>query len=191
MMAITYPLYLDDDAIPLESSNTVGNHLEADIVVPGEDIADFHLRIEITDRGPVLVPLVSATFNINGVETNELIRTIVGDVVTLGQAPECTVFIQHSSIHDRHVRLDVAADGIRLTHLTTPGLTQVNSTVVDTVMVQAGDKIQLADVAFCLQVFEPPVRGWKNFPNVLKKRGLAICSASFVFAISISVLLLS
>ena len=26
---ITYLLYLDDDAIPLESSSTVGNHLEA------------------------------------------------------------------------------------------------------------------------------------------------------------------
>ena len=331
-------------------------------MVPGEDVADFHLRIEITDRVPVLVPLGSATFNINGVETNEPIRTIVGDVVTVGQAtmqigfevemegthyewllvadsgeetpiigeiavgraigadvtindahisrfharflerkgfiwiqdlgssngtrvntekarggvrlyhgdqisfdrysfqlvgrggdltpvtqfespelgsskslpptprvanpnkpspviqesgtalvsedgrsisplsvgdntvgssPECTVFVQHSSIHDRHVRLDVTADGMRLTHLTAPGLTQVNGTVVDTVILQAGDKIQLGDVVFCLQVFESPVQGWQNFPSILKKYELTVGGAIFLVAMLISVLLLS
>jgi hypothetical protein len=86
MIPITYLLYIEDDWIPLESSSTIGNHLENDIMVPGEDVADFHLRIEITDRGPVLVPLGSATFNINVLETNEPIRTIVGDVVTVGQS---------------------------------------------------------------------------------------------------------
>jgi hypothetical protein len=120
----------------------------------------------------------------------------VGDN-TIGSSPECTVFIQYSSIHDRHVRVDVAADRLRLTHLTSPGLTQVNSAFVDTVMLQAGDKLQLGDVTLCLQVFEPQGKGWLTGKSLKKwgreslPSGLAISAALIVLLMLISVLLLS
>ena len=63
MDELSYLLHYDDDSIPLEANMTVGNHLDNDIMVPGEDVADFHLRIEMTDRGPVFIPLGEATFN--------------------------------------------------------------------------------------------------------------------------------
>ena len=83
---LTYLLYVDDDVIPLAASMTLGNHLDNDIMVPGEDVADFHLRVEVTPRGPVFVPLGQMTFNINGVETDQALRAIVGDVISVGQS---------------------------------------------------------------------------------------------------------
>lgn len=82
---ITYLLYVDDDAIPLASSMTLGNHLDNEVMVPGEDVADFHLRVEVTPRGPVFIPLGQATFNINGVETDQPLRAMIGDVLGVGQ----------------------------------------------------------------------------------------------------------
>lgn len=83
---LTYLLYWDDDAIPINSNITLGNHLENDVVVPGEDVADYHVRIEVSERGPVLIPLGNATVNINGRECESPIQVIIGDVITIGQA---------------------------------------------------------------------------------------------------------
>lgn len=82
----TYLLYYDDDSIPLEASVTLGNHLENDIVVAGEDVADFHVRIDLSPRGPVVVPLGKATINVNGREADQPVRVILGDVIGIGQS---------------------------------------------------------------------------------------------------------
>ena len=86
MDELSYLLHYDDDSIPLEANMTVGNHLDNDIMVPGEDVADFHLRIEMTDRGPVFIPLGEATYNINGAEVSEPVRAMLGDVIGIGQS---------------------------------------------------------------------------------------------------------
>lgn len=84
MQSLTYLFYIDDDVIPLEGSLTLGNHLENDIVIPGEDVADFHLRVATDERGPEVIPLGQATVNVNGYEHDSPVRIIVGDVVGIG-----------------------------------------------------------------------------------------------------------
>lgn len=83
---ISYLLYYDDDVIPIEQSMTLGNHLDNDVVVAGEDVADYHLRLETTDRGPVVVPLGESTCNVNGVEIGQPQRVIIGDTLRVGAA---------------------------------------------------------------------------------------------------------
>ncbi len=82
---ITYLLYWDDDSIPIEPNMTLGNHLENDLVVPGEDVSDYHVRIDQSDRGPVFIPLGDATLNVNGHEYDSPVQAIIGDVVGIGQ----------------------------------------------------------------------------------------------------------
>ena len=83
---LSYLIYFDDDAIPLEQSMTFGNHLDNDVVVAGEDVGDFHVRMELTDRGPVAIPLGEATCNVNGAEFAQPIRLVIGDTLCIGQA---------------------------------------------------------------------------------------------------------
>ena len=83
---ISYLLHWDEDTIPIEANMTLGNHLENDLVVSGEDVHDYHLRIEQSDRGPVLVPLGDATINVNGYERNSPLQVIIGDIIGIGQA---------------------------------------------------------------------------------------------------------
>jgi hypothetical protein len=82
---ITYLIYVDDDTIPLEPNMTLGNHLENDVVIPGEDVSDFHVRIELSDRGPAFIPLGESTINVNGQEQARPIQVIIGDVVAIGR----------------------------------------------------------------------------------------------------------
>ena len=37
---------LDEEQIPLEASLTIGRQLDNDLVIAGEDVLDFHLRLE-------------------------------------------------------------------------------------------------------------------------------------------------
>lgn len=83
--AFSYLLYLDDDAIPIDGSMTLGNHLENDVIVPGEDVLDFHLRLEMRNRGPVAIPLGNATVSVNGTEIVDEQPLMLGDVIGIGQ----------------------------------------------------------------------------------------------------------
>jgi hypothetical protein len=49
---IRYFLEVDDDRIPVSNHMTLGRHLDNDVLLGGEDVLDYHLRIEMTDRGP-------------------------------------------------------------------------------------------------------------------------------------------
>lgn len=82
---IGYHIYLDDDAIPLVGNMTLGKHLENDIVIPGEDVSDYHLRVELSERGPVFIPLGESTINVNGQERAHPVQMIIGDVIGVGQ----------------------------------------------------------------------------------------------------------
>ncbi len=84
MNGLTYLLYVEGDTIPMEGSVTLGNHLDNDIVIAGEDVADFHVRISLDDRGPELIPLGRATVNVNGHEHDAPIRVMIGDTIGIG-----------------------------------------------------------------------------------------------------------
>ncbi len=95
---ITYLMYVDGETIPIEDSMTMGNHLDNDVIVPGEDVADFHVRIDLAERGPVFIPLSGNTLNLNGVETDKPVQVIIGDVVTVGQTTtQIGMEIEHAS----------------------------------------------------------------------------------------------
>jgi len=83
---ISFLLYWDDDAIPIDGNMTLGNHLDNDVIIPGEDVSDFHMRIELSDRGPVLIPLGHSTMSINGHERMTPAHVMIGDVIGIGQA---------------------------------------------------------------------------------------------------------
>ncbi|MEM7100778.1 MAG: FHA domain-containing protein [Pseudomonadota bacterium] len=78
-------MYLEDEAIPLENGMTLGNHLDNDVIVPGEDVLDYHIRVELSGRGPTFIPLGAATFNVNGSETSGPANLILADVISIGQ----------------------------------------------------------------------------------------------------------
>ena len=82
---ISYLLYWDDDAIPIAGNMTLGNHLENDLMVPGEDVSDYHARIDLSERGPVVIPLGNATVSVNGREGVTPVGRILGDVLGVGQ----------------------------------------------------------------------------------------------------------
>ena len=116
---IGYLIYLDDDTIPLAASLTMGKHLDNDIVIPGEDVSDYHLRVELSERGPVFIPLGESTINVNGHEHARPIQVIIGDVIGVGQttlqvsveqehAPEADRWSLHAS--DGALHIDLAGD---------------------------------------------------------------------------------
>ncbi len=83
---LTYLLYWDDDSIPLEAGITIGSHIDNDIVVGGEDILDYHVRVELSERGPVLVPLDNGSIGINGISSQTPVQVIIGDIIVIGHA---------------------------------------------------------------------------------------------------------
>lgn len=82
---LEYFLVLDGDEYPLTASLTIGRHLDNDVVVAGEDVLDFHLRIEPTDRGPRVHPLGEATVTLNGSDKDHPVGLVAGDVLRVGQ----------------------------------------------------------------------------------------------------------
>jgi len=85
MTDLKYIIYLDGDEFPLRESLTIGRHLDNDVVVAGEDILDFHLRLEPTDRGPRVFPLGEATAILNGRDQADPAGLAPGDVLQVGQ----------------------------------------------------------------------------------------------------------
>ncbi len=80
-----YFLKLEDDVYPLTASLTVGRHLDNDVMVAGEDVLDFHLRVEPSERGARAYPLGEATLTVNGSDHNEAVGLVVGDHLSVGQ----------------------------------------------------------------------------------------------------------
>jgi pSer/pThr/pTyr-binding forkhead associated (FHA) protein len=83
-----------DEQIEVAGSLTVGRHLENDLMIAGEDVLDYHVRIEPTLRGITAHPLGEATVNVNGVEHDEPVGLMVGDTLKIGQV-RVTVAVQY------------------------------------------------------------------------------------------------
>ncbi len=83
---IKYYLSWDNERKELGASITIGRHLDNDLVFAGEDVLDYHLRIEATNRGPKVYPLGEASLNLNGVHHEESVNLIIGDILQVGQS---------------------------------------------------------------------------------------------------------
>ena len=77
---------MENEQIELGASMTIGRHLDNDLVVAGEDVLDYHLRIEATSRGPRAHPLGEASLTVNGTHLEEPVNLIIGDVLQVGQS---------------------------------------------------------------------------------------------------------
>jgi len=83
---LEYIVCIDDEQYPLTESLTIGRHLDNDVVVAGEDVLDFHLRLEPTPRGPRVIPLGEATAIVNDADQAQAAGLVHGDVLTVGQS---------------------------------------------------------------------------------------------------------
>jgi len=55
------------------------------VLLAGEDVLDYHLRIELRDRGPRAVPLAEASLRVNDRDLAAEIGLMPGDRLTIGQ----------------------------------------------------------------------------------------------------------
>ena len=83
--SLAYALTMAGDRFELESHITIGRHLDNDLVVAGEDVHDFHARIELRDRGPWLVRLNDAPLHVNTSSVESGVGLVPGDEIILGQ----------------------------------------------------------------------------------------------------------
>jgi pSer/pThr/pTyr-binding forkhead associated (FHA) protein len=86
-----YALVMEEDPgrepearFPLAGSVTVGRHLDNDLVIAGEDVRDFHIRIETGDRGPRVIALGAATVHLNRVAVDAVRGMKPGDELIIG-----------------------------------------------------------------------------------------------------------
>lgn len=64
---------------------TLGRHLDNDVLLAGEDVLDYHLRLEMTDRGPRVLPLGDASLRVNGRDLARPVGLKPGDTLEVGQ----------------------------------------------------------------------------------------------------------
>ncbi len=69
---------------------TVGRQLDNDLMVAGEDVLDFHLRLEPTPRGARAYPLAEASLMVNGEDWADPVDLVAGDRLQVGST-EITV----------------------------------------------------------------------------------------------------
>ncbi len=77
-------IHLEGEAIPVRESMTIGRALDNDVVVAGEDVLDFHLRVEPTKRGARAFPLGEASLIINDADWADPVDLVPGDVIRIG-----------------------------------------------------------------------------------------------------------
>lgn len=88
---------------------TLGRHLDNDVLLAGEDVLDYHVRIEMTDRGPRAIPLGEASIRVNGRDLAAAVGLMPGDALVIGQSavaveaelvdgPEADAWHLHNSV---------------------------------------------------------------------------------------------
>lgn len=76
---------LDDERFELTGNITIGRHLDNDLVVAGEDVRDYHARLELTSRGPRIFPLGDANLLVDDVAVEHFRGLMPGDTLMMGQ----------------------------------------------------------------------------------------------------------
>jgi len=74
-----------DARFTLSGSVTIGRHLDNDVVIAGEDVRDFHVRVETTDRGPRVIVLDGATAHVDQTPIDGYAGIQPGAELVLGQ----------------------------------------------------------------------------------------------------------
>lgn len=77
---------LEEEQIPLTESTTIGRQLDNDLMIAGEDVLDFHLRLEPTERGARVFPLGEATLIVNGADWEDPVDLVSGDTLLVGSS---------------------------------------------------------------------------------------------------------
>lgn len=77
---------VDGEEFSLEENLTVGRHLNNDLIVAGEDVLDYHLRLQATSRGLRAHPLGEATLTVNGATHVDPRGLLPGDCLIVGQS---------------------------------------------------------------------------------------------------------
>jgi pSer/pThr/pTyr-binding forkhead associated (FHA) protein len=87
MKDVTFWLLLldEDERFPLTGNITIGRHLDNDLVVAGEDVRDYHARLELTPRGPRVFPLEGANLLVDNVAVGHFRDLMPGDTLVMGQ----------------------------------------------------------------------------------------------------------
>lgn len=75
----------DDERFPLTGNITIGRHMDNDLVVAGEDVRDYHARLELTARGPRIFPLEDANLLVDDVAVEHSRGLMPGDTLVIGQ----------------------------------------------------------------------------------------------------------
>lgn len=82
---ITVFIECDGEDYELLDNLTIGRHLDNDLVVAGEDILDYHARLERVDRGVKVHPLLDATVSLGQQDFSTPVNLTPLDDLTLGQ----------------------------------------------------------------------------------------------------------
>jgi hypothetical protein len=85
--AMRFVLSIDEDPdppLPFVADITLGRHLDNDLVLAGEDVADYHARIEIGARDVQLVPLSGCVVEAGGSMRRDRLGLVPGDRFAIG-----------------------------------------------------------------------------------------------------------
>jgi pSer/pThr/pTyr-binding forkhead associated (FHA) protein len=82
---ITIFIECDGEDYELLDNLTIGRHLDNDLVIAGEDILDYHARLERVDRGVKVHPLLDATVSLGQQDFSTPVNLTPLDNMTLGQ----------------------------------------------------------------------------------------------------------
>jgi pSer/pThr/pTyr-binding forkhead associated (FHA) protein len=85
MADLQHSIFLDGEEIPIEGSLTIGRHLDNDVIVAGEDVLDYHLRLEPGSRGMKVYPLGEASLTVNAQVYSEPRSLVIDDILQVGQ----------------------------------------------------------------------------------------------------------
>jgi pSer/pThr/pTyr-binding forkhead associated (FHA) protein len=69
----------------LEGSVTLGRHLDNDVIIAGEDVRDFHARLEVSSRGPRITAIDGATVHVEDRVAAVTTGLVPGDEIVIGQ----------------------------------------------------------------------------------------------------------
>lgn len=83
---ITIFVVCDGEDYELVDNLTIGRHLDNDLVVAGEEILDYHVRVERVDRGVKVHPLLDATVSLGQQDFSTPVNLCPMDTLSLGQA---------------------------------------------------------------------------------------------------------
>lgn len=76
----------DDERLAVTDSATVGRHLDNDLIVAGEAVADFHARLARADRGLMVASIAESPIRINGRTIERPTGVAPGDVIEIGHS---------------------------------------------------------------------------------------------------------